>query len=256
MKTFARWCMSVVLGLGPAIGVVAAEPVPGPFPAEDWLRGVPCAASQGLEPVPFTGPSGLTAADEVGPCLDCGDCGQGCWPGAPHGSGCLRGCRHCGHTCACYPPGDMVPHTPYITWKTYYYFRPYNFLHVAEHQQLSVAAGIDAALPYSQAVFQSVYESMPELSIPPAEVPVPAESLSADVCSCSVVSRPRGDEPIAGWAAPPSSWTVKRTRRIEVAVGTAQTPRWPPADGQAPQRGVGPAEFRPVPGWSAASGQP
>jgi hypothetical protein len=83
----------------------------------------------------------------------CGDCGLGC--------------GHCGFLCQrkallC-PHGNCGPHFPYEQQpKTYYYFRPYNYRHIAEHQDEAEAWGADRKMPYSNAIFQDVYADLAE----------------------------------------------------------------------------------------------
>ncbi len=85
-------------------------------------------------------------------CGGCDDCG---------------GCCHCGPLCRykallC-PHGNCGPHFPYEQQpKTYYYFRPYNYRHIAEHQDEAEAWGADRKMPYSNAVFQEVYADLAE----------------------------------------------------------------------------------------------
>lgn len=71
-------------------------------------------------------------------------------------------CDSC-DACGClatpwHPCGDMHPHYPYDAWpKTYYYFRPYSYRHVRLQQEQASLWNAPAGLPYSNAIFQSVY---------------------------------------------------------------------------------------------------
>ena len=56
-------------------------------------------------------------------------------------------------------PGNMMLHKPYIARpKTYYYFRPYNYMHIRHDQRESSQWGADPRLPYSNEIFAKVYE--------------------------------------------------------------------------------------------------
>ncbi len=65
-------------------------------------------------------------------------------------------CKECPWT----SPGDMHQHYPYQAhpW-TYYYFRPYNYTHIEQHQQLAAQWGIDPQMPYSNSIFERVYRN-------------------------------------------------------------------------------------------------
>lgn len=97
---------------------------------------------------------------------------------------CMLGCgiwaRH-GLPSTWHPPGNMLPHLPYCAEpKTYYYFRPYNYQHIAQHQDTAQTWGAARHAPYSNEMFKEVYaefevedardqeplEPMPELPDP------------------------------------------------------------------------------------------
>lgn len=97
----------------------------------------------------------------------CGACATAC--GAPCA---IVACLQAHHLFPCMwcAPGNMVPHTPYEAWpKTYYYFRPYNYMHVQQQQEQAIQWGADPGLPYSNAVFQQVYHTFEEESLPAPE---------------------------------------------------------------------------------------
>ena len=84
---------------------------------------------------------------------------------------------HLGCECECHAgkfihglfcgPDNMYQHAPYLaTPKTYYYFRPYNFMHVRTQQVQAQLWGADPGMPYSNAVFQDVYK---QIEMPKAE---------------------------------------------------------------------------------------
>ncbi|PQO27542.1 hypothetical protein C5Y96_18610 [Blastopirellula marina] len=104
----------------------------------------------------------------------CNSCGchkaHGCNLGCQ--GGCHGGCHGCGHGHGgfyarhCLPspwhaPGNMTPHIPYVAYpKTYYYFRPYNMLHIPDQQARASAWVENAALPYSNGIFDKVYAEL------------------------------------------------------------------------------------------------
>ena len=102
-------------------------------------------------------------------CNHCDDCGH---------HGCLsKGgfwARH-GLPAPCHAPGNMMPHLPYHTANMrYYYFRPYNHMHIPVQQAEAVSVGTSPALPYSNAIFQRAYAEVESRVILEA-VPVPGE---------------------------------------------------------------------------------
>jgi len=111
------------------------------------------------------------SSDSSGSCCntccpsDCGRCGHGGKCG--HGGlfhGCGLGLHHGGYWAKhCLPspwhaPGNMAPRFPYEAYPhTYYYFRPYNMLHIPEQQEIARGWVDDPGLPYSNGVFAKVY---------------------------------------------------------------------------------------------------
>lgn len=96
---------------------------------------------------------------DCGGCGTCGSCGHG---GLLHGGG--LGLHHGGYWAKhCLPspwhaPGNMAPRFPYEAYpQTYYYFRPYNMLHIPQQQEIARGWVDDPALPYSNGVFAKVY---------------------------------------------------------------------------------------------------
>ena len=64
--------------------------------------------------------------------------------------------------CCCRTTGDFYPHYPYpAPYFGYYYFRPYNWVHVAEHQATAVKWGLDPRIPYSHELFYRLYAALP-----------------------------------------------------------------------------------------------
>jgi hypothetical protein len=109
------------------------------------------------------GSSGVCGADASG-CSLCGKhrCHRNCLSKcAHHGWGIARhGCckRHCLHsTC------DMYPHYAYFPeHHGYYYFRPYNYMHIFEHQQQVLQLGGDPRNPYSVSMFAPLHREFEE----------------------------------------------------------------------------------------------
>lgn len=63
----------------------------------------------------------------------------------------------------CFSPGNMPLHIPYIAEpKNYYYFRPYNWFHIRDHQQEVMLYSGDPRHPYANEVFQQVYQNFDE----------------------------------------------------------------------------------------------
>jgi len=64
--------------------------------------------------------------------------------------------------CCCRTTGDFYPHYAYpAPYFGYYYFRPYNWIHVAEHQGAAARWGLDPRIPYSHELFNRLYASLP-----------------------------------------------------------------------------------------------
>ena len=55
----------------------------------------------------------------------------------------------------------MEQHLTYLAQpKTYYYFRPYNMVHIQRQQQLALDLGQDSAAPYDNTIFTTVFDDM------------------------------------------------------------------------------------------------
>lgn len=107
-----------------------------------------------------------------------GDCGcEAC------GGGCGHSCDPLAHLFwRCHSPCNMAPPEPPCSDSHgYYYFRPYNYGHVAAHQEFAAEWGIDTRNPYSNEIFQGIYERAEAEPVevrpgrPIEEVPGPAE---------------------------------------------------------------------------------
>ncbi|MDP1795950.1 MAG: hypothetical protein Q8K78_00640 [Planctomycetaceae bacterium] len=118
----------------PYAGPVIAEPLglpPGP----------PMEPAYGPEPVPGPG----EFVDGYGYGGGCPTC-YGC-PGDDDDDDCCL-CNKIPHPC------NMYPHYAYYPkYHGHYYFRPYNYTTVFQHQQWATTAGIDPRNPYSNKIF-------------------------------------------------------------------------------------------------------
>ncbi|MDX1970522.1 MAG: hypothetical protein SFV23_25355 [Planctomycetaceae bacterium] len=148
----------------------ALVPAPAPAPA-------PLVAAPISEPAPS--PLGSYEADvQRAPC--CSPAGN-CLTSACPGGACMSpGCPHCHASCdeddtkicklssTC----DLYPHYAYYPrYHGYYYFRPYNYTMIAEHQAFAQCIGLDPRTPYSLANFNAIYSTFP-IQFTPARSPV------------------------------------------------------------------------------------
>lgn len=100
---------------------------------------------------PWSAPSGNDWVDSG----ECCDGGNGLF------GRCCRGWggRCCG-PCSCHSTCDMYPHYWYYPeHHGYYYFRPYNYTHIFEHQAIVARWGGDPRNPYSHELFHRLYSS-------------------------------------------------------------------------------------------------
>ena len=58
------------------------------------------------------------------------------------------------------PTGDMIQHQSPPGVGSYYYFRPYNTSQLIKQRTSAVSSGVDSRMPYSNAVFRQVYETV------------------------------------------------------------------------------------------------
>jgi hypothetical protein len=105
------------------------------------------------------GTSGPACSYASGPCYESsgwGSCDGGSCDKVICGSCCIS---H--HGCCVKPIGDMYQHYPYTAHpKFYYYFRPYNHMHVRELAARAESIGAHPKAPFSNALFQDVYETV------------------------------------------------------------------------------------------------
>ncbi|MBI1348143.1 hypothetical protein GC163_17855 [bacterium] len=148
--------------------------VPPPPPAEDGVQPVPAEMAPAPVAMPVTEPALGYSLDQpmAGCCSDggcepwvsCCDAGTGC----PHCQG-AGGCPTCmyqkndGCLCKLNSTYDLYPHYAYYPrYHGYYYFRPYNYQTIAEHQQFAACIGLDPRMPYSLSGFDRIYAGFPQ----------------------------------------------------------------------------------------------
>jgi hypothetical protein len=101
---------------------------------------------------------------------DDGFCSHCCGGGLMWG----RRCRAGAHALKGLLKPDMPPHTPYRALPAeYYYFRPYNILHIPAHQEEVITYGEDPRMPYANRVFDDIYGDIPERHLLREEIAAP-----------------------------------------------------------------------------------
>ena len=151
----------------PACAAPSSQPV-SCYQPMDCAQAVGCGA-----------PAGCAAAVSCGGYGTCGGmapCGCGCGYGQPcqcgEDDGCCRRCLNRCRWSRAHTTGDMYPHFAYYPQDHgYYYFRPYNYIHVFEHRARVMSWGGDPRNPYSLALFDPVYEEFRQNV--PALAPLP-----------------------------------------------------------------------------------
>jgi hypothetical protein len=99
-----------------------------------------------------------------------------CWcPWCGHDDDCEESCCDRHIQTYCIGPGDFYPHYPYLpAYHGYYYFRPYNHMHVEEAAALVAQMGGDPRAPYSVEFLKRYFPPAPvENPIIPEEDPYP-----------------------------------------------------------------------------------
>lgn len=157
----------------PKSGQPTLAQVPPPPPAEDLPAGLP------PEVAPVPAAPVATPVMEAAPVYQmdqplAGCCSDGCqpWvsgcPSCPNGMGGL-GCPTCmyadddGCICKLNSTYDLYPHFAYYPrYHGYYYFRPYSYQSIAEHQQIAACMGLDPRMPYSLSGFDRIYAGFPQ----------------------------------------------------------------------------------------------
>jgi hypothetical protein len=132
-----------------------------------------CAAPVNCAPACCT-PVSCAAAAQYGCGQSYGACySQTCGNYCCEKQSCCDRCKNRCYWHRAHTTGDMFPHYAYYPQHHgYYYFRPYNWMHVLEHQARIVAMGGDSRNPYSVAIFDPIYEDFeqrfPQILEPPA----------------------------------------------------------------------------------------
>jgi hypothetical protein len=79
--------------------------------------------------------------------------------------------RDCHGCCSCCSTCNMLPHYAYLPVNYgYYYFRPYNWRMIAQHQNIACSWCLDPTNPYTRVMFESLYSDLPRAT---AVVPIP-----------------------------------------------------------------------------------
>lgn len=142
-------------------GVVPAPPIaqePAGVPVE-------AAAPYGQEPVYSSCPNSTYCPPE-----------EHCWcPWCHDDDDCEESCRDRHIQTYCIGPGDFYPHYPYLPmYHGYYYFRPYNHMHVEGDAVLAAQMGGDPRAPYSVEFLKKYFPpALIENPIIPEENPYP-----------------------------------------------------------------------------------
>lgn len=139
--------------------------------------------------------SGGCAADGCASVCGNGSC---CEDSACRGCGRLGKCKTCSHSCAATLSGNgccnvcnMPPHFLYYPVDHgYYYFRPYNYRHIMEHQEAVMSWGGDPRNPYSNKMFEEIYEELEANDWETMPIQMPAEDLPSAPAAQEVPSVP------------------------------------------------------------------
>lgn len=147
-------------------------PPPPPPPAEE-------SEASPSAPAPLVPAPQVISAPVCGPEY-AADCAHGEGYGMVAGGvtpGCPGGCpsyleEDDTKICKLGTSGDLYPHYAYFpVYHGYYYFRPYNYTAVAEHQRFASCIGLDPRMPYSLSGFQRIYANFP-IQFTPARAPI------------------------------------------------------------------------------------
>ena len=93
-----------------------------------------------------------------------------CYSECSEGQHCLSpGCPSCfagedddTKVCKLHSTCDLYPHYAYYPkFHGHYYFRPYSYTTIAEHQQFAACIGLDSRMPYSLENFNRTYSAFP-----------------------------------------------------------------------------------------------
>lgn len=128
---------------------------------------------------------------------------------------------------------DMAPHTPYRALPAeYYYFRPYNIMHIPQHQEEVVQYGEDPRMPYENSVFtEDLYEGLDDMDGVKGEdiEPAPAEPMPPKATPEPPPTPPNGSarrgliRPASAWFRISGELPVSPRLSDELPVGPRQT---------------------------------
>ncbi len=142
-----------------------AVPPPPPPEEESYDEASPPLALQPLALQPVAPGCCFTAMGNHG----YGQVAGGLTPGCPGCPVCLE--EDDTKVCKLHTTGDMYPHFAYYpTFHGYYYFRPYSYTAVAEHQRFATCIGLDPRMPYTLSGFDRIYSSFP-IQFTPTQAP-------------------------------------------------------------------------------------
>lgn len=120
-------------------------------------------ATIGLSAATATAPAPAACDPSAGGCQACQNGSDCCCHHGKDGllssllGGCKDECKDCKKLLK-YSTCDLYPHYPYYPKDHgYYYFRPYNYIHVLEHQQTVLKWGGDPRNPYSTQVLANLF---------------------------------------------------------------------------------------------------
>jgi hypothetical protein len=167
-----------VLILAP-IAAAAPQPTPAPSQSQD------ATVQQAGVPMP----AGYVVPEPCG-CQQCG-----CRPGVCYCQEhpCPRIHQRPLGPCSAVGTCDMPQHHAYDSpMRGYYYFRPYNMVHVAQQQQAVMQWGGDPRNPYSNKVFEQVFEEFEK------------DQPTADPAEAEVGELPPSEEPAAPMPTEPT----------------------------------------------------
>lgn len=150
--------LSLILCLGASLIAVSAI-------ANDRLVAPPAPEGSGLQRT-----NSVRVASAEAPTVESysgSQCYDGCDSSGCYGRGFCHPCAHhgfgiCHHSwCKCcrflHSTCDMYPHYPYFPeHHGYYYFRPYNFMHIFRHTEEAITIQGSPWHPYSIAIFDTI----------------------------------------------------------------------------------------------------
>jgi hypothetical protein len=147
------------------------------------------------EPEPFPGPDAYS-------CPHCYHRGPA---GRPHKDWCISPC-------------NLSLHYPYFPKDHgYYYFRPYNMVHVAIQRDIAASWGEDPRNPYDHKVFDRVYEALRAEEEAQAEVLPPSSEAKPLTPPPPAPLPPQPDQPQGGSSRRPSTSIILRPASMKTS---------------------------------------